>query len=228
LAEALQRIVPPFTGWQVKADSKTFYNENQCLFATSDDFKRREMGVVQVKNRINEDDSGKMHFNITELTYTVTGHKYYRYASFKDEEDGGNSIGWVETSHNDGRKIVAKIGDDGYFDCKIYHDPHQKTNDELYIHVRKTLYKLLETLPVYHIDGTVIENTNVKLKGGTIRCKASANYLLNDIPLGTCVFDGKLGGAPNTSSSFALVVGVKELEDDKKPTYRLIRLASEI
>ncbi len=100
-------------------ESLDIFNAKDCVFTYEDLFTTRDLGIKIGEFRPKPESGRIMSFSVTEIILKAKGSKYYRYTTFRNSDDGGNTIGWVETPISTGRSIVAEIGDSEYFNCEI-------------------------------------------------------------------------------------------------------------
>lgn len=74
---------------------------------SSGDYVVVDQGVIEKVSPI-VSDAVKRHYHIDQYTARSDGAGFVIFASYLDDEDGGNSYGWVESV--DG-KVIARIGD---------------------------------------------------------------------------------------------------------------------
>lgn len=110
---------------------------NNCLFGDSignlSKISRLKVSKVEyttVKvSRISGDEKVLAAFHVQTIKDKETGRNYQMNTTFKDTDDGGNTIGWIEdvTSMNseesyqdkDFARIVVVIGDSDFYECKL-------------------------------------------------------------------------------------------------------------
>lgn len=113
------------TGTKSNSSTKDSIHENwwdaaaeACLFNDKQAFMVRKLADKSGKYRPRP-TSRIMQFHVRELTHKASGIKFYDYSTFNDEDDGGNTVGWIETGYRQGRKILSEICDGGLCKCKV-------------------------------------------------------------------------------------------------------------
>jgi hypothetical protein len=108
------------SGVQVRAladDGRCGFGEDLHDLEVSDAFKLAKRGDVVRRSRITGDDERQKSFSESEATHLQSGKTFLVFNTFKDEDDGGNTIGWVEAVPSG--EIVAEIEDSGFYNCRF-------------------------------------------------------------------------------------------------------------
>lgn len=146
-----------------------------------------------------------------------------------ESDDNGSTY----TGEGEASDFVAGLflDEDFTFALTCYnHNAPQSGDDSLQKHVLQHIYDIKQQ-PLYNMNnvdetssyGIVVERFDIN----TLKCSAVGGFYVSDTALGTCTINGDLNG-PNSSSGFAIIVGATELDEAKAPSYRLLRLGSEI
>jgi len=72
---------------------------------------------VYIPDRKEGSGGVKRHYHVEIYTHRASGEVYTVYSTYRDEDDGGNTIGWIEA---EGDKVVASISDGYIGDCKAF------------------------------------------------------------------------------------------------------------
>lgn len=108
----------PATSATSADDVPVLYDGDLCIFSYANLFEHRELETrTDYFRPLPSED--QISLKVSELTEKATGTKFYQYKTYRDEDDGGNTIGWVESSYRSGRKILGMIGDSEFYDCAV-------------------------------------------------------------------------------------------------------------
>jgi hypothetical protein len=81
------------------------------------DFTATPKGEVKRVGRMTDSDGSELTFKVTAVKHTSSGSVFFVYETFRDEDDGGNVLGWLEAEANG--EIVAEISDSELFNCTV-------------------------------------------------------------------------------------------------------------
>jgi hypothetical protein len=71
-------------------------------------FKFVEKGEVKRESKISGQFPGPVRFKISEITHLPSGQVTTAFVTFKDEDDGGNTGGWIQDTNGN---VIGKIND---------------------------------------------------------------------------------------------------------------------
>jgi len=102
----------------------TSNNPPKCIFSNHS-FGADDVGIRSGTFRPDPSNKKQMKFKVKKLTQVFTEKVYYEYTTYREQDDEGYTMGWIETPFKDGRKIIAEIRDKEIINCTAL-DPNRE------------------------------------------------------------------------------------------------------
>lgn len=93
------------------------FGESIAELRTNPLFAASPRADVSKVGRMGDTDGAKRSFHVTEFKHKPSGSFFLAYTTFKDQDDGGITSGWLEAGSSD--EVVAEIGDNEIYNCKV-------------------------------------------------------------------------------------------------------------